>query len=147
MPANKFADPEIKEQILETLHQALSHGEQVTLHVDGVCMSPGLGHSRSVTVAGASQYRPGDIAAYYCPHQGKNFVHRFLGPVYRGGTQRYLFMADNAALPDALVDPDHVLGKVASVSGEPLIVSFFCRLKSTTRYLYWLVRLFIRSLA
>lgn len=99
-------------------------------------MSPVLKDGSTVNVRPHRGYLPGDIVAFYCPHQDSHFVHRYLGTVRAGGAWKRLMMADQAARPDTLVDRPNILGRVVNAR-----VGIAARCRSLFRYASWSVRL------
>ena len=131
--------------IRDILREDLLPGDRAKLFIDGSCMAPVVQNRDQVTIEVKNRFYPGDIVAFYCPYNKKNFVHRLLGTINTNGGRKCLTMADNGVIPDVLVDIDDLIGKVISVSGRSAEISGFVRVKSGLRYLYWCGKLWFRK--
>ncbi len=127
------------------LATVLGEGDGVTLRVAGGCMAPGLSHGSSVRVE-RRRLLPGDVVAYSCPWHGRMVVHRLLAPLWRPGGWKLMTMADQAARPDALVDPSQVLGRVTAIDGTPYRPGLGRRVCAVVRFVCWCMRLGVRRL-
>ena len=136
---------DINSHVFSILTDDLTLGDRVTLHVDGRCMAPIILSGDKVAIEVVDRFYSGDIVAYCCPHTKKNFVHRFLGTIKKKGQHKFLIMADNAIVPDTLVNVERVIGKAISIGENPVEIPLFVRIKSVLLYLLWCGKLWLRK--
>jgi len=103
----------------QTLHalRDVARTDGVAVRVDGACMHPVLEDGTVVEVRAARFYWPGDIVAFAGPAGGLT-VHRVIGFGPAAWTRPWgawavWTQADGAAVPDAPVALDRLLGRVA----------------------------------
>ncbi len=123
-------------QLLAALRD-LAGEEPLALTVRGRCMDQALPDGARIAVARRRWYWPGDVVAFRSA-EGPLFVHRALGPLWRGGRLLLLAQGDALSRPDSPVAFDQVLGRVCR---PPRLTRRQHRLRSLLRWARHLARL------
>lgn len=122
------------------LSSTLAEGEEMVFQVTGKCMEPAIGHQTSVRLERPRFFVPGDVVAFYCPHQRRLLMHRFLGYVRCRGSWKFMTMPDRGVKPDPLVDESAVIGRVIAQGGRAYRITPIARLEAIRRYALLCVR-------
>lgn len=127
------------EQLQELLEAVLSRGRPLRFRARGFSMSPLIQDRDAITISPLAGWTPstGDIIACRHPQSRRPIVHR-VRAVKAGGL---LVQGDSAPLPDGLVPPDDVLGRLALVERDGAVV-YRARhdRPAAIRHLAWIVR-------
>ena len=122
--------------VRETIFEGLKTGEIVKMTVTGISMFPILKKGDQLEIV-SSNYGAGDLVAYYCPHLKIKIVHQYLGKVAFASYSKILLGSEQNNKPDILIEKSRIFGKVLALNDVPFKVTFYQRIRSFVRYLYW----------
>jgi phage repressor protein C with HTH and peptisase S24 domain len=115
----------------------LKADDQLTLTVSGDCMKGVIGQGSRIAIGIAEYYWPGDVIVF--PNAEHLLVHRVIGVYQRGGVTKILTQADRGMRPDKSILFADVIGKVLTLDHKPFRISLFDRLRSSVRFLRFVI--------
>jgi hypothetical protein len=121
---------------MELLRAVVARGVPLRSTVRGFSMFPFIRDGDTLTIAppGDAALRVGEVVAFTQPASGQLAIHRIIARAGAG----WLIRGDNSWMPDGVIPPENIIGRVVCVERNRRVVRF--GLGGAARGIAWLAR-------